>query len=155
MQRSAVDELTDAVLTASRVLVSIAAASLAGVSETVTLPQYRALVVLQSRGPQGLQDLAAELQVVPSTATRMCDRLEGKGLIDRQPAKGSRREVRLSVTAEGQAIVSSVSRRRRARIRQIVERMSSDEQRALVSALESFAAAAGEAPEDDWYLGWS
>jgi DNA-binding MarR family transcriptional regulator len=155
MQRSSVDDLTDVVLTASRVLVSIAATSLAGVGETVTLPQYRALVVLQSRGPQGLQDLASELQVVPSTATRMCDRLEGKGLIDRQPAAGSRRAVRLTVTAEGRAIVSSVSRRRRAGIRQIVERMRPEEQEVLVSALEGFALAADEVPENDWFLGWS
>src|SRR5581483_6644937 len=41
-----VDDVVDAVLRASRVLVSVAARSLAGVSDTVTLPQYRALVVL-------------------------------------------------------------------------------------------------------------
>ena len=81
MQASAVDELTDALLTASRVLVAVSARSLAGISDEVTLAQYRTLVVLASRGPQTLQALATELEVVPSTATRMCDRLVRKGLV--------------------------------------------------------------------------
>jgi DNA-binding MarR family transcriptional regulator len=149
-----VERLTDAVLSASRVLVSIAAASLAGVAEDLTLPQYRTLVVLQSRGPQMLQELASELQVVPSTATRMCDRLVRKGLIDRDVAEGSRREVRLSVTPAGRSIVASVSRRRRARIRRIVDRMAPEQRGVLVSALADFAEAAGEIPDDHWFLGW-
>ncbi|MFC7655431.1 hypothetical protein ACFQV8_01700 [Pseudonocardia benzenivorans] len=42
----AADELVDAVMTASRVLVAVAARSLAAVDEDVTIAQYRALVVL-------------------------------------------------------------------------------------------------------------
>ena len=44
--------MVDAVLSASRVLVAIAARSLADAGEEVTLTQYRSLVVLASRGPQ-------------------------------------------------------------------------------------------------------
>ena len=77
------DELADAVLTASRVLVAVAARSLAE-EEAISLPQYRALVVLASRGPQRPVDLAQALNVDPSTTTRMCDRLEGKKLITRR-----------------------------------------------------------------------
>ena len=43
--------LTDALLTASRALVAVAARSLAAVDDDVTLPQYRALVVLAVAGP--------------------------------------------------------------------------------------------------------
>ena len=45
------EPVVDAVLTASRVLVAVAARSLAEVAEEVTLTQYRSLVVLASRGP--------------------------------------------------------------------------------------------------------
>src|SRR3954447_4703086 len=144
MQTADVDEVTDAVLTASRVLVAISARSLAGVSDNVTLPQYRTLVVLQSRGPQSLQELASELEVVPSTATRMCDRLYGKGLIHRELAAGDRREVVLSITGAGAAIVGSVARRRRSQLRKIITDMRPAERHALVSALEEFSRAAGE-----------
>ena len=46
--------LVESVLTASRVLVGIAARSLSDAQDEVTLPQYRTLVVLQAKGPQSL-----------------------------------------------------------------------------------------------------
>lgn len=148
------DDVADAVLTASRVLVGIAAASLSPIEAEVTLSQYRTLVVLASRGPQSLQDLAAELQVAPSTGTRMCDRLVGKGLIARRVPAENRREVELSITAAGAAIVKRVAADRRRQLRAITDRMSARSQAALVQALEEFSAAAGEVPEHQWYLGW-
>ena len=70
----------DAVLTASRTLVAVATQSLGAAAEDTTIAQYRALVVLASRGPQRMTDLAGALDVTPSTAGRMCDRLLRKGL---------------------------------------------------------------------------
>ena len=59
------EPVVDAVLTASRVLVAVAARSLAEVADEVTLTQYRSLVVLASRGPQSGAALAEELAVTP------------------------------------------------------------------------------------------
>jgi len=149
-----VDGVTDAVLMASRSLVAIASRSLADTG-SVTIAQYRALVVLQSRGPQSAQQLAAELGVAPSTATRMCDRLVAKDLIERDAVAENRREIRLMITPAGAEIVGAVSRRRRRELRKIVSAIPAGERAALVRALESFNRAAGEVPEDDWYLGWA
>ena len=76
------DLLVDAVLSASRVLVAIAARSLADVGEEVTLTQYRSLVVLASRGPQGVAALAEAVSVTPPTASSMCDRSGQEGTRD-------------------------------------------------------------------------
>lgn len=149
------DEVTDAVLLASRVLVAVAARSLADVSDDVTLPQYRALVVLTSRGPQPLGVLAEQLDVNPSTATRLCDRLVRKGLVDRRPSETSRREVEVSVTKAGKHLVDTVTRRRRREIGRILEAVPAHRQTLLVEALRDFASAAGEVPEQAWSLGWS
>ena len=46
------DELVDTVLAASRALVAVAARSLAAAGDEVTLPQYRALVVLTAGEPR-------------------------------------------------------------------------------------------------------
>jgi hypothetical protein len=54
------DELVEALLSASRVMVGLAARSLADLDSDVTLPQYRALVVLASRGPQRVVDISTE-----------------------------------------------------------------------------------------------
>lgn len=135
-------------------LVGIAAASLSPIEGEVTLTQYRTLIVLASRGPQSLQDLAAELQVVPSTATRMCDRLVRKGLIERRTPEENRREVELRITDDGAAIVARVAADRKRQLRRITDRMSAGSQAALVAALQEFSTAAGEVPEHQWYLGW-
>ncbi len=148
------DEVADAVLTASRVLVGIAAASLSPIEGEVTLTQYRTLVVLHSRGSQTLQALAGELQVVPSSATRMCDRLVRKGLIERHTPEENRREVQLSIAEAGAAIVARVAGDRKRELRRITDRMSQGSQAALVKALQEFSEAAGEVPEHQWYLGW-
>jgi DNA-binding MarR family transcriptional regulator len=149
------EELTDALVTASRVLVSIAARSIARHADDVTLVQFRALVVLHGRGPQTVATLATELGVARSSASRLCDRLVTKGLIDRSPATEDRREVRLAITESGTAMVSTVTRRRRHEIRRIVEGMDQTQGRALVIALQAFAESAGEVPDRQWFLGWT
>ena len=144
----------DAVVGASRALVAIAARSLGAAGEEVTLPQYRALVVLASRGPQRVVDLAGFLDVTASTATRMCDRLARKDLIRRQRLSSDRRSVRVSISAAGRELVASVTQRRRREVQAIVERMSPQQREQLVATLRMFADAAGEVPEQDWSLGW-
>ncbi len=148
------DDLADAVLTASRVLVAVAARSLAE-EETVSLPQYRALVVLASRGPQRPVDLAEALGVDPSTATRMCDRLEGKHLITRRRDEADdRRVVVLDVSASGRRLVDRVTRRRRNEIGLIVGAVEPKERPNLIRAFNVFGKAAGEIPEGDWQRSW-
>lgn len=148
------ESVVDAVLSASRVLVAVAARSLSDVAEEVTLTQYRTLVVLASRGPQNLAGLAELVGVTSATATRMCDRLVKKRLIARQAIKNDRRQVRLALTKEGLRLVDEVTERRRREIEVIVDTIASAEQAVLIHALSRFAAAAGEVPEQDWSTGW-
>ena len=114
------DQLVDAVLSASRVLVAIAARSLADVGEEVTFTQYRSLVVLASRGPQGVAALADAVSVTPPTASRMCDRLVKKGLVTRRTDRRDRRQVRIALSPGGRRLVDTVTARRRLEIEQLV-----------------------------------
>ncbi len=140
----------DAVLTASRSLIAVATRSLGAAAEETTIAQYRALVVLASRGPQRMVDLAAALGVAPSTAGRMCDRLVRKGLIRRHRARADRRSVLVSVTAAGRRVVDEATARRRALIEDILAKLPADTQRAAADALRAFADAAGEVPDSQW-----
>jgi DNA-binding MarR family transcriptional regulator len=148
------DELVNGVLAASRALVAVAARSLATVADDVTLPQYRVLIELASRGPLRLADLAGALGVDRSTATRMCDRLVRKRLVSRRRISEDRRGVRVALNSAGAELVTDVSRRRRAEIATIIERIPAAGRPAVVVALLAFADAAGEVPEQDWSLGW-
>jgi DNA-binding MarR family transcriptional regulator len=148
------EPVIDAVISASRALVAVAAESLADVVEEVTLTQYRTLVVLASRGPQRLSDLAEAVGVTSATATRMCDRLIRKKLIHRRTQREDRRNVRITLSAKGQQLVDGVTQNRRNRIQQIVETISPQDQETLIAILTSFALAAGEVPDRDWAAGW-
>lgn len=141
-----VDAVTRAVLTASRVLVAVSARSLAEVEDRVTLPQFRMLVVLSSRGATKLVALAELLGVAPSTAMRMVDRLIAAGLADRQTNPDNRRETLLRLTDEGRRTVEDVTARRRQEISAIVERLAPRQRTALIDALTDFNQAGGEPP---------
>lgn len=149
-EATADEAAVDAVLTASRTLIAVATQSLGVAAEETTIAQYRALVVLCSRGPQRIVDLAAALAVTPSTAGRMCDRLLRKGLIRRHRARADRREVQVSITAAGRAVVDQATARRRELIAGILARLPAGHQSAVAAALTAFAEAAGEIPDSEW-----
>lgn len=138
------DMITDALLTASRLLVAISARSIAVVDETITIPQFRTLVILSHRGPVNLATLAGLLGVQPSTTGRMVDRLVSAGLINRRPHPSSRRELVAELTARGHEVVRRVTTHRRDEIARVVEKMPPRERRGLVRALTAFTTAGGE-----------
>lgn len=145
-----------AVLTASRVLVAVSARSLAEVEDTVTITQFRTLVVLDNREGINLNGLADELDVNSSTALRMIDRLLAAGLVTRVENPENRREVILGLTPAGRELVDAVTRRRRREIAAIVKAIPAETRTELVTALHAFATAAGEPPPPQQLssLGW-
>ena len=151
MSRNAADETAvDAVLIASRSMVAVATRSLGTAAEETTIAQYRALVVLASRGTQRMVDLAGALDVAPSTAGRMCDRMVRKGLVRRHRARADRRAVLVSITAAGRTVVDDATARRRKLIAEILGKLPLARQRSMAGALAAFANAAGEVPDCHW-----
>lgn len=138
--------VTEALLTASRLLMAISARSIASVDDSITIPQLRALVILANEGPVNLATLAGLLGVQPSSTGRMVDRLVSAGLIARTPHPRSRRELIAELTPRGRDVVNEVTRKRRREITAIVDRMPSLQRRGLVRALDAFAAAGSELP---------
>lgn len=140
------DDITDALLTASRLLVAISARSIAQVDESITVPQFRLLVILSGSGPSNLARLAGQLEVQPSTIGRMVDRLVAGGLIDRDPHPHSRRELIVDLSTRGREVVDAVTQRRRNEIAKVVAAIPPAERRGLVTALRAFSDAGGDVP---------
>jgi DNA-binding MarR family transcriptional regulator len=140
------DDLVTALLTASRALVGVSAHSLAEVEGTVTLSQFRTLVVLRAHGATRLNRLSERLGVNASTALRSVDRLISAGLVLRRENADDRREVVIELTQRGRRLVDRVTARRREVIQDIVRAMPAEQRAGLVEALRSFAAAANEPP---------
>ncbi|MFI6048533.1 MarR family winged helix-turn-helix transcriptional regulator [Streptomyces violascens] len=142
------EEVAVAVMAASRLLVAISARALSSIDDSMTLPQLRALVVLESCEPLKLAAMAATLGVNPSTAMRMVDRLEGAGLVDRRTNPASRREVVLNLTDAGRDLVGRVMAHRQAEVSALVARLPAEERAGLVPALRALTRAAGELAVD-------
>lgn len=138
------ETMVGAILRASRVLMGVSARSLATVDDSLTLPQFRMLVVLEVRGALSLSRLAGHLGVNPSTAMRMIGRLVTAGMVARQSNPRDRRETVLTLTDTGHRVVADALAGRRAEISRIVAAMPVEHRSSLVAALRAFARAAGE-----------
>lgn len=145
----------EAVLAASRVLVGVAAQSLAEIEDAVSVPQLRAMMILTTRGPLHLTALAEDMGVHPSNATRACDRLVAAGLLDRRDNPADRRHLLLELTPAGRELIDGVVTRRRTAIEKILRRMPAGQRAQLGEALRQFADAGGEPRSQDLLaLGW-
>ncbi|HET9967199.1 MAG TPA: MarR family transcriptional regulator [Streptosporangiaceae bacterium] len=135
-------DVVDAVLAASRVFVAVASNAIAETAPDVTLPQFRALVLLDIHGPMTVAHLAEALSVAPSTASRMCERLVAKKLIRRAVDRSNRRQVRLGLRAEGRALIAASTRRRRQEIARLLRAIRPADQARLAAALRVLVQAA-------------
>jgi MarR family transcriptional regulator, organic hydroperoxide resistance regulator len=77
----------------------------------LSLPQARALQVLEPGNPVPMRDLAASLHCDASNITGIVDRLEARGLLERRSAPGDRRVRALAVTAKGAAVRAKLVKR--------------------------------------------
>ena len=71
-----------------------------------------ALATLERHGPLPLGELAALEKVAPPSMTRVVTRLTASGYVDRQSRPGDRRQVLVTITEPGRALLA-VDRRRR------------------------------------------
>jgi DNA-binding MarR family transcriptional regulator len=143
----------DALLAASRALVGVAARSVADLGD-VTLPQFRALVLISARPGTKVSELADALDVHSTTASRLCDRLVDKRLVRRSHGTDDRRSIELHLTAPGRRLVDRVTERRRRDLTAIASRMPAATSAGAVSALLAFAEAAGDEVGPVDVFGW-
>jgi len=146
----------EAVQAACRVLVAISSQSIAAVEDQVDLTQFRALVILASRGSVSLGELADAAKLHLSTASRMCDRMVVAGLMNRADDPANRRQLMLTLTDGGRRVVEDVMRQRRAALEPMLAAMPKPRRAELVTLLQEFAASAPPPAEPDlWFMGWS
>ncbi len=151
---SPTQELVNALLATSRVLVAISAKSLAEVSNEVTLAQYRSMVVLMECQSMTVAKLAEAVGVAPPTATRMCDRLVKKELIHRESTPEDRREITLTLTSKGHELISKVTEERRIAITKLLRQIPVEDYQKLTDIFLRFAASMEDVPDQNWTVGW-
>lgn len=107
--------------------------------------QLRALLVVERFEGINLRRLAGTLNMLLSSASRLCDRLVAAGMLDREPGRTDRREISLHLTPQGQRFIDELRRDRRERLARVLGRMSPGGRHALLQGLAEFEAAAAAA----------
>jgi MarR family transcriptional regulator, organic hydroperoxide resistance regulator len=76
----------------------------------VTAQQYNVLRILRGAGPDGLPTLSIGERMIEQTpgVTRLVDRLERKGLVDRKPCPKDRRRVFCRITSKGLELLTEL-----------------------------------------------
>ncbi len=116
----------------------------------VSASQLRVLFILEHNDGVNLRTLADALGSTPPSTSRLCDRLQAVGFVDRRPGVVSRRELRLHLSRRGRAFLAELRARRERALQSVLEQMPTAQRSALLEGLEAFCAAAeAQIQEDD------
>jgi DNA-binding MarR family transcriptional regulator len=89
----------------------------------LSLHQLKALRAVAREPGLNLTALAERLDIGMPTASRLCDRLEAAGLLERGSHPFSRREVQLGLTLPGRQVLNDVAGRRAQALTAVLEGM--------------------------------
>ncbi|MEU8652539.1 MarR family transcriptional regulator [Streptomyces sp. NPDC048737] len=115
----------------------------------VSASQLRVLLILEHHEGINLRTLADALASTPPSASRLCDRLQAAGFVERTVSPSDRREVRLYLSGRGTAFLADLRARREKVLRAVLDQMSPARRTALLRGLEAFCDAAAVRIHDD------
>lgn len=107
----------------------------------VSSSQLRVLYVLDRDQPINLRTLSDVLGSAPSSVSRMCDRLDALGFVQRAASTASRREIELRLSARGRTYLRELRGRREAALLHVIAAMPAGERAALAAGLRGFRVA--------------
>jgi DNA-binding MarR family transcriptional regulator len=131
-------DLAAAIDAAAEALVGVLDSAASRHQMAVSPTQLRVLSLISSRPETNVNGLAELLDVVPSSASRLCDRLEATGLLRRVADPRDRREVRLVPTAAAESLLRELRQRRHRAVQAVLDRMPGRVQHELLLALRAF-----------------
>jgi len=104
----------------------------------LSLSRHRALGVIWALAPCTMSELAEYSAVDRTTMTRTIDHLVAGGLVDRETPREDRRQVVLTLTAEGRRLCRRSLRAVYRVNRELLEVLAESDQRVVARALEAF-----------------
>jgi len=128
-------------------------AALGRAQETITgeVPspsQLRALLVIDEHEATNLRTLGEALGSKPPSVSRLCDRMEAAGLIERSLSESSRREVELRLSVRGHSVLAQLRENRARELGAVLAAMAPADLRALARGLAAFQQAAAQRTAD-------
>lgn len=131
-----------------RAVAGLISGSLVEPLEQVTMPQYRALVLLRALGPTPAGLLAERLGMQPSASSRLVGRLVRGGWIRRTTEATDRRVVVVAVTDRAVDLIARTRQERERLLGAVLQRLDARDRRVVLAGLTRLAEAVGE-PEPE------
>ncbi|MFJ3636611.1 MarR family winged helix-turn-helix transcriptional regulator [Streptomyces sp. NPDC090112] len=107
----------------------------------VSSAQARVLFLVEANDHLNLRELGRLLEAAPPSVTRLCDRLQAVGFLERQPGEDDRREVLLRLTPTGRTYLERLRARRQEVLAEAMAAMPEASRAALATGLADFCAA--------------
>ncbi|MFD5485356.1 MarR family winged helix-turn-helix transcriptional regulator [Streptomyces virginiae] len=107
----------------------------------VSSAQARVLFLVEANDQLNLRELGRLLEAAPPSVTRLCDRLQAVGFLERHPGADDRREVLLRLTPAGRTYLERLRDRRQAVLAEAMAAMPEASRAALATGLADFCAA--------------
>ena len=98
----------------------------------MTPSKLRALDLLAHQGGMRVGELAAGVGIDDATATRLVDRLEGIGVVERRREPGDRRATTVALTWTGKELVKAIAAQRQLFFCDVLEALNQHEREELV-----------------------
>lgn len=108
--------------------------------QSLTLSQYGLLQPLADSDDARVRELAEQAGIAPSTATRILDALERRGVVDRRQSSRDRRGVTITLTPAGRKLLCGEDEWRRARERDFYAQLPAEERRLAPGLLRRLGA---------------
>ena len=96
-------------------------------SGPLSLVHLNVLIVLGEDGPVPMRTLAEALDVSQASATGIVDRMEQRGLVERQRDESDRRVIRVGLTDAGRQLIAGVAAERRGRLSTLLDDLTDEE----------------------------
>ncbi|WP_431924113.1 MarR family winged helix-turn-helix transcriptional regulator [Micromonospora wenchangensis] len=119
-------------------LLSVWEAARESTTSRLSSAQLRAVMVVERHDGINLRRLANLLNMLLSSASRLCDRLVAAGMLEREPGRSDRREIALHLTPEATRLLAALRRDRRQRLAAVLAGMSGEDRGALLRGLVEF-----------------
>ncbi len=111
--------------------------------------QLRVLLILEHHEGINLRTLADSLASTPPSTSRLCDRLQAAGFVERVVSPADRRELMLRLSDRGRAFLADLRARREQQLQAVLAVMPAAKRVALLEGLEAFCDAAATRIHED------
>jgi DNA-binding MarR family transcriptional regulator len=102
-------------------------------SGSLSLVHLNVMGIIDADGPLPMRVLAEALDVSQASATGIVDRMEQRGLVERQRDDEDRRVIRVALTDEGRRLIAGMAAERRDHLTLVLDELTDDELAAFLT----------------------